>query len=60
MQYNPIQIAEKKLGFQKCYPYAKHGDESPRWLKGGGLWSSADVIAFVEHKLEFDKTLSEV
>lgn len=57
MKYNPIQIAESKLGFQKCHPYTSFNDHTPRWLKGGGLWDSADVIAFVEYKMLFDKTL---
>ena len=60
MKYNPIQIAENKLGFQKCHPYIKFNDHTPRWLKGGGLWESADVIAFVEYKMQFDETLANL
>jgi hypothetical protein len=57
METKYIKIAETKLGFEKCFPYTQWGDGSARWLKGGGLWDSFDVVAFVKHKLTFDKSL---
>lgn len=58
METKYIKIAETKLGFQKCFPYEQWGDGSPRWLKGGGLWDIYDVVAFVKHKIIFDRTLT--
>ena len=54
-----INIAEKKLGFEKCHPYMQHGDGSPRWLKGGGWWDMHDVIAFVKYKMTLDRSLTQ-
>jgi len=59
METKYIKIAEKKLGFEKCYPYSQYGDGSARWLKGGGWWDVYDVIAFVKYKMSFDKSLAE-
>lgn len=53
-----IAIAETKLGFEKCVPYAHYGDASHRWLhRGGGLWDEYDVVLYVKHKMTLDRTL---
>lgn len=57
MESKYIKIAETKLGFEKCHPYTQWNDGSPRWLKGGGLWDSYDVIAFVKYKMTLDRSL---
>lgn len=53
-----LSIAETKLGFSKCNPYAQYGDASPRWLHtGGGLWDENDVVKYVKHKMTLDRNL---